>query len=62
MQKKNPQTVSIYWEASIFIFDNGVWHGFLFSEKWCVYLGIKNLIFNRPALPLSVRKMSRRIV
>ena len=34
----------------------------LFSEKQCVYLAVKNQIFNRHSLPLSVRKMSRRIV
>ena len=36
MQKKNLQTVSIYWEASIFISDNGVFTLFCFLKTICV--------------------------
>ena len=37
------------------------WHCFVFWKQY-VYLTIKNQVFNRHSLPLSVRKMSRRIV
>ena len=36
------------------------WHCFVFWKQ-CVYLAIKNQIFNRHSMPLSVRKMSRQI-
>ena len=34
--QKNLQTVSIYWEASIFISDNGVLTSFCFLKTMCV--------------------------
>ena len=37
------------------------WHCFVFWKQF-VYLAIKNQIFNRHSLPLSVRKMSHGIV
>ena len=38
-----------------------LWDGFILWIQ-CVYLAIKNQIFNRHSMPWSVRKMSRRIV
>ena len=41
--QKNPQTVSIYWEASIFISDNGVltWFCFLKNDVFTWALRIR---------------------
>ena len=54
------QTVSIYWEASIFISDNGILTLSSFLKTMRV-LGYQDQIFNRHSLPLGIRKMPWRI-
>ena len=56
--QKNLQTVSIYWEASIFISNNGVLTLFCFLKTMCV-LGHQESDFQSSFMPLSFRKMSR---
>ena len=59
--QKNSSNSFKYWEASIFISDNGVLTVFCFLKTMGV-LGHQESDFQSHSMPLSVRKMSGRIV